>query len=137
MKRPEKASRILTRSAMVVAKCWPNECKLRPFFFPKVQTLSSGTSLPQALDSVYLLIKVSSGLVQHERKGASRQYPVGRCATSSLSRFQTRATILIFPDANTRQDAAQKLETASHDSYVCQIWTSLSYLLLIFRSNVA
>ena len=25
-------------------------------------------------------------------------------------------------DANTRQDATQKLEAASHDSYVCQIW---------------
>lgn len=37
-------------------------------------------------------------------------------------REQLKYTFPIFVDANTRQDAAQKLEVASHDSYVRQIW---------------
>ena len=37
-------------------------------------------------------------------------------------REELKYTLPTFVDANTRQDAAQKLEAASHDSYVCQIW---------------
>jgi hypothetical protein len=51
---------------------------------------------------------------------------------------QLKYTLPIFVDANTRQDAAQKLENASHDSYVRQ--NSVLYfqhLLFILRFNVA
>lgn len=35
-----------------------------------------------------------------------------------FKREQLKYTLSIVVDANTRQDAAQKLEAASHDSYV-------------------
>ena len=56
-----------------------------------------------------------------------------------VGREQLKHTLSFFPDANTRQDAAQKLETASHDSYVRKNWASRHFqpLLLIRRFHVA
>ena len=53
-----------------------------------------------------------------------------------FGREELKHTSPIFVDANTRQDAAQKLETASHDSYVRQNWvlSHFQHLLLIRRS---
>ena len=54
----------------------------------------------------------------HERKGTPRKYLV--CRYAALPHFiATRdGTHIFHPDANTRQDATQQMETAAQDNYV-------------------
>ena len=52
-------------------------------------------------------------------------------------RQQLSYALSILVDANTRQDAAQKLETASHDNYVRQNWASVSIFNIFCLSVVS
>ena len=122
MRRSERIRRELTRSAIILRKgkkkdrqaavrgeklkSSPIVANKRKLGFGSFFHLSSQPHRPSFVS------------YHHERKGAPRKYLV--CRYAALPHFLTTrdGTHIFHPDANTRQDATQQMETAAQDNYV-------------------